>query len=357
MKVLFVCGREPEYIRNRIVLRILKRDFQVIEVTDSSLSFFYRQLKVILKILTNIWRSHDLVFVGFYGYPLLPIIKLLTRKPIIFDAFVSTYDTLCFDRKLFGPRSIGGRLVYLFDKLTLALADRILVDTYAHANYFAKLYGLPKKKLSVFYLGYDDTIFNPSEISLPEIDSKKFLVFYYGSFLPLQGIEYIIRAAKLLEHEKDIRFEVVGKGRTYKGIRHLADSLHLTNIEFIDWIPYYQLPKAISRASICLGGHFSSIGKAERVIAGKTYQFLAMAKPTIVGDNSANRELFSHEENVYMCRMADEKALADAIMVLKDDGHLRQEIATGGFQLMRDRFDIEALSQNLMSIVEQEFSS
>jgi len=297
------------------------------------------------------------VFVGFYGYPLLPIVKLLTRKPIIFDAFLSTYDTLCFDRKWFGPNSIGGQLAYLLDKLALGLADRILVDTYAHADYFAGLYKLPREKLSVMYLGYDDTVFNPGQISLSEIDSREFLVFYYGSFLPLQGIEYIVRSAKLLEHEEEVRFEIVGRGSTYEEIHRLADSLYLTNIDFIDWIPYHQLPLAISRASVCLGGHFSSVGKAKRVIAGKTYQFLAMAKPTIVGDNLANRELFSHKENVYMCRMADEKAIAEAILALKNDRHLQQKIATGGFQLMRDRFSIETLSQSMMSIIEQDFFS
>jgi glycosyltransferase involved in cell wall biosynthesis len=351
LKVLFICGREPEYTRNQMILRALERNFQVVRVTDSSRPFILRSLLVILKLLPNLWRGHDWVFVGFYGQPLLPIVKLLTRKPVIFDAFVSTYDTLCFDRKWFRPNSVGGWLTYLLDRYTCLLADKVLLDTRAHADYFAETFDLPREKLSVLYLGYDDSTFHPREAQLPE-GPQQFIVFYYGSFLPLQGIEYIIRAAKLLEHET-VKFEIAGRGPTYREIRRLAKDLATTNVEFVDWIPYHQLPMAIARASICLGGHFSAVGKAQRVIAGKTYQFLAMAKPTIVGDNPANRELFTHKKNVYMCRMADEKALAAAIVALKDDQRLREQIAAEGFRLVTSTLNTQKLGKSLLSIIEK----
>jgi glycosyltransferase involved in cell wall biosynthesis len=350
--MLFICGREPEYTRNQMILRALERNFQVVRVTNSSRPFILRNLLIVLKLLPKLWKEHDGVFVGFYGQPLLPIVKLLTRKPIVFDAFVSTYDTLCFDRKWFKPNSIGGRLAYWLDRYTCLLADRVLLDTKTHADYFAETFDLPREKFSVLYLGYDDNTFYPRDVQ-PTEDPQQFIVFYYGSFLPLQGIEYIIRAAKLLEHEPAIQFQIAGRGSTYREIRRLAKDLTVTNVEFMGWIPYHQLPIAIACASICLGGHFSAIGKAQRVIAGKTYQFLAMAKPTIVGDNPANRELFTHKKNVYMCRMADEEALAAAIMALKDDQRLRKQIAAEGFRLVTTTLNTEKLSQNLLSIIEK----
>jgi len=334
-----------------MILHALERNFQVIRVTDSSRPFILRNLLVILKLLPNLWKGHDWVFVGFYGQPLLPIVKLLTRKPIVFDAFVSTYDTLCFDRKWFKPNSVGGRLAYWLDRYTCLLADKVLLDTRTHADYFAGTFDLPREKISVLYLGYDDNTFYPRDVH-PTEDPQEFIVFYYGSFLPLQGIEYIIRAAKLLEHEPAIQFQIVGRGSTYREIRRLARELATTNVEFMGWIPYRKLPVAIAHASICLGGHFSAIGKAQRVIAGKTYQFLAMAKPTIVGDNPANRELFTHKKNVYMCRMADEEALVAAIMALKGDQRLREQIATEGFRLVTSTLNTEKLSQSLLSIIE-----
>jgi glycosyltransferase involved in cell wall biosynthesis len=72
-----------------------------------------------------------------------------------------------------------------------------------------------------------------------------------------------------------------------------------------------------------------------------------------VGDNPANRELFTHKKNVYMCRMADEEALAAAIMALKESQRLREQIAAEGFRLVTTTLNTEKLSQNLLSIIEK----
>jgi glycosyltransferase involved in cell wall biosynthesis len=69
------------------------------------------------------------------------------------------------------------------------------------------------------------------------------------------------------------------------------------------------------------------------VIAGKTYQFIAMRKPVIVGDCDANRELFTDRCHVLMTRMGDAAALAASILELKNDEPLRNEIGRRGYEL------------------------
>ena len=88
------------------------------------------------------------VFVGFFGQPLVPVIKKLTSKPIVFDAFLSAYDTMCFDRKKFKPDSCAGGFFYWLDKHSCEQSDRIILDTNAHIDYFLKTFGLPKGKIS-----------------------------------------------------------------------------------------------------------------------------------------------------------------------------------------------------------------
>jgi len=345
MKILYMAGREPSYVRNAMLLKMLARNgAEIVHCTDSSPTYPARFLKVIQKFLSRKNENFDCVFVGFLGQPLVPVIRMLTDKPIIFDAFLSTFDTMCFDRKRFTPDSMAGKFFYWLDRYSCAQADRILLDTDAHIDYFTQTFGLPRDKFHRVFVGADESIFYPRETKK---NGEKFIVFYYSSFLPLHGAECIIQAAGKLREQKDIEFTVVGTGLEHDKVCLLARNLGVDNIRFIDWLPFEQLPEEIAQADVCLGGHFSSIDKAKRVIAGKTFQFIAMKKPVIVGDCPGNRELFADRRNALFVRMADADSLADAILELKHNSTLRDRIANEGYNTFLERCSSGAIGEKL----------
>jgi len=350
MKILFISGREPVYVRNAMILKGLQKNgVEIIDCTSSSATYLTRYFKVLSKFILR--RNDDInaVFVGFFGQPLVPVIKRLTSKPIIFDAFLSSYDTMCFDRKKFKPDSLAGSFFYWLDKYSCEQSDRIFLDTNAHIDYFLKTFGLPKEKFHRVFVGADDSLFYPREVRR---DDRRFRVFYYSSFLPLHGTEYIVQAAGRLLDNRDIEFLVVGKGPEHQKVRNLAQRMGAANIRFIDWLPYESLPLEIAKSDICLGGHFSDIEKAQRVIAGKTYQFIAMKKPVILGNGSGNRELFTHKENAFLVKMADADSLADAILELKDNESLREKIAEAGYKTFMEKCNTVAIGKELKSVIE-----
>ena len=331
--------------------RALQLHFDVVEVTDDTPGpLLLRHLRLLPRLLKALAGQQDLVFVGFYGQVLSLLLARLTRKPVIFDAFLSTYDTLCFDRARFGPHSIRGELAFWLDKQSCQAADHCLLDTRMHKRYFVNRFGIADSKISAFYVGHDAEQFYPR----PEAaSSDSFTVLYYGSFLPLQGISYIVQAAKLLEAEQDIEFRIIGGGMMYPHVRRLADKLRVQRLTFAPAVPYCELPTAIAGASVCLGGPFGSTAKAHRVIATKTFQFLAMAKPTIVGDTRANHELFAHGDDVWMCEIAAAQALASAILALKGDAALRRRSGQRGHEHCRDEFSIEKQAYRLSRIISE----
>jgi glycosyltransferase involved in cell wall biosynthesis len=105
-----------------------------------------------------------------------------------------------------------------------------------------------------------------------------------------------------------------------------VQAYQLTNIEFLDSVPLSGLPAIIAEADICLGGHFGDSDKAARVIAGKTFQDVAMGKATIMGDNVANRELFTHGKDAWFSPPSDAQALADGIRRLAAEPELRRRL-------------------------------
>lgn len=353
VRIIFIAGREPQYIRNAIILKSLGCEgIDVINCTSISKSYMARYLEVIFKFILNKRSNFDIVFIGFFGQPLVPIIRMITDKPIIFDAFLSAYDTMCFDRKKFRPDSIFGKFFYWMDKTSCNLSNIVLLDTFAHMDYFAKTFGLNSNNLRTIYVGADESVFFPVPINK---DYSKFVVFYYSTYLPLHGIEYIVKAAKLLEKYKEIEFQIMGTGIEYSKIIKLSDALNIHNIKYIDGVSINKfneiVKKYIANADVCLGGHFSNSDKGKRVIAGKTFEFIAMKKPVIVGDNPANRELFEDKKNALFVEHANSDALANAILELKDNEELRKRIAEDGYKTFKERCTPELIGKDINRIM------
>jgi glycosyltransferase involved in cell wall biosynthesis len=111
------------------------------------------------------------------------------------------------------------------------------------------------------------------------------------------------------------------------------------------------LAKGWNKADVCLGGPFSNIDKAKRVISGKTYQFIAMKKPVIIGDNPANRELFEHRKNAMIVEMANADALADAILELREDAGMREQIAESAYKIFIDQCTPHAIARDIKKVM------
>jgi glycosyltransferase involved in cell wall biosynthesis len=349
-RVLFLSGREVSYMRNRVLLAALHMHFDVTVFTADIPSTPGRVLAGLARCLVQ-RPEYDVCLAGFYGQPIALALALLQGKPIILDAYVSTFDTLCEDRGRFRPHSIGGRLAHWLDQRSCHLAACVLTDTQAHAGYFAETFGVSEAKLVPVYVGCDETIFYPRDEA--SAGHQPIEVFYYGAFLPLHGTEIIVQAASLLRDRPDIHFTIGGEGMRLDAVQRMVTERALPNLDLVGWIPLETLPDYIARAHICLGGHFSDVPKAARVISTKTFQFLAMGKPTIVGDNPATQEILAHGKQVWAVPMGDPEALADAIRALVDDPAIRQHIAAGGYRVFRERLTTRAIAEQLVTIIQE----
>lgn len=348
-RVLFVSGREIDYIRNRVLLTALRAAHDVTVLTPGARNTPARLIGGMGRLLAH-RTPHDLCFAGFYGQPLALAASIAHRAPIILDAFVSTYDTLCEDRRTFSPRSPAGRLAFWLDRASCRRAAHVITDTDANAGYLATTFGLAREGLSAVPVGCDEALFFPRPAA-PR--SSRFEVFHYGSFLGLHGTDVIVHAAALLRDCPEIQFTLGGDGPLRGTVAALVQDLRLENVSLPGWIPFERLPDEIARADVCLGGHFSTIPKAGRVVATKTYQFIAMAKPTIVGDNGATREAFVPGEHVRAVPMGDPEALARAVTELRDDALRRDHLAQEGYALFRERYSSAAIARRLARIVEE----
>ena len=286
-------------------------------------------------------KRSDIIFVGFLGHFLIPLVKLFTRKRIVFDSFVSVYLTMAIDRERFKPSSFLAILARFIDKVSCQLSDNVFAGTYQEINYFVNECGLDKNKFCRLLVGSDDSVMYPREY----VDSEDFIVHFHGEFQRLHGVEYIVEAAALLPN---VKFQLIGKGRCLNQCKRRAEELNLNNVQFIQPVSYEELPEHISKADVCLG-IFGDTAKTTIVIPHKAYESIAMAKPLVTADTPATREIFINEENAMLCERANPESLAMAIRKLRDNKDLRETIAEKGYHLFKERCTPRVLGEEIAS--------
>ena len=339
MKILITGEYQPAYNRNQIILKGLRKhgiDF---------IEFPYKKRnKKTLEVVVELAKNCDLIFLPSFTHLDVPFLKKEIQKPIIFDPLISKYMTKVFDLKTiwrFSPRAYKN---FLKDKRAFKHSDLIIADTKSHKEYYCSHFGVDPDKIIIIPVGVDTEEFFPKEI--PSENQGKLIVGFYGTFIPLHGIEKIILAANELRDRQDIHFEIFGKGFLFKKISPLAKRMKLQNIEFKGWVEYQNLNEIINKMDICLGIFGESI-KTEFVIPNKIFHYAACCKPIISRDTKAIREIFTNNEDIVLCSNSPE-SLAQAILTLAEKPELRKKIGEKAYKLMTENYNELKITQPLV---------
>lgn len=338
---------DPGYARNRVLMQGFKENgWRVIECRADPRRF--RGLRKYLELIRG-WRRVrgepiDLVMVAFPGHTVMPLARLLWGRHTVFDAFLSLYDSNVHDRKVHAPGSVAARLDWVWDWLACRLAAHVLLDTEAHITYFVETFKLPRAKFIRAWIGADSRIFSPRHAAPP----ATFTVHFHGTFIPLQGIEYILDAAHELRDE-GIRFRIVGSGQESTAVAAKAAALALTNVEFVGLVPFEEIPTLITAAHVALG-IFGNTAKTTRVIPNKVFEQLAMGAAVITADTPAVRELEAYGElPMLLVPPADGAALAAAIRTLKADPARRAHLANAAAAFSRAHLSEAVIVRDLLA--------
>lgn len=347
-KVCFFGIYDPKHWRNQILMRGFKRvNYDVVECRinpreNKGISKYIKLYKMYKKLDTKF----DYILVGFPGYLSVFVAKMMTSTPIIFDAYISYFDSMRDrrDYSLFHPMMW---YAWCVDFLTGLCSNMVLTINYSYKYFFVKTLKVSKNKIKVLHKGANEAIFYPRDYKKCE---EKYIIGWWGSFIPLHGISFIIEAANLLKNDYNIEFQIIGGGQLADDIKAQINKYHLKNVIMLPYIPQADLVNKIAIFDIVLG-IFSPAPKAGRCVTNKVYEAMAMGKTIITEDSSANREIFIHKKNVYLVPAGNSVALGEAIKELINDDKLRTSIGVNAIKLYRNHFTIEKIEKELDDII------
>lgn len=358
-KVCYVlCYRDPNYIRSQVLIEALRKipGVELILVKNRHHGLL-RYLEVSLRLIYARLRYRpDTFIVGFRGHEVFWLLyPAMAGRKIIFDEFINLHDWLVNEHKKIEEKSIITRLIDSYMKWIYRKSQLVLIDTDAHAMLSSEIYNIPFQKFMVVPVGADEETFYPRSAVKP--DRKVFEIFFFGSMLPLHGMDLILDAIKDLKSEKKldgIHFTFAGgKGnKTFinKMKSFIEDNNLAEHVKHIEWVPYNDLPSFIAKSNLCIGGPFGNTGQARRVITGKTYQSLAMGKPTLVG----NLEIKTGLEDKQNCLAVDQgssSAIAESIYWASQHPLQLSKIGASGRKYYEAHFSSTFISHQLKESV------
>jgi glycosyltransferase involved in cell wall biosynthesis len=360
MDVLWAGTFVPEIERNRRLAEYLGSSSATLRVVredlwpDDRISSFRRPR---LWILFRALRAYALLTVrllatpapdvylvtypGWFDIPIVRLIALLKRRPVVFDIFVSLWDTAVVDRGLAAEGSMRARLAKWIDRTSMRMSSRVIADTPTHAGFLTQLSGLPRERFGVLYIGADAVTYKPTP---SEVRPNR--VLFYGNYVPLQGAELIVEAASRLVDE-GIEFRMIGSGQTHDDVRELARALGATNVRFIDRMLPDSLARQMGKAALCLG-IFGVSAKADRVIPHKVFEALAAGRPVLTGDTAAIREVFDEGE-LLTVSVGDADQLALAIKAALKDPESLELVGRAGHARFLSDFSAAPQAARLMN--------
>lgn len=312
MKILFWGTYDKSKPRIRLLLKGLKNEgvevkechFSIWEniLDKSQISSKFRLAVIAVRLLL----AYPLLFCKQFTYPrpdvlivaypalidvyIALIYAKLFKIPIVWDVFISMYNTIVEDRKLLPRHSLLARLIFLLEKLALNSVNCVVLDTKTHGAYLTQKYNINTLRVSFVYVGAEMDLF-PSKKCTKQHSPLRIL--FYGQFIPLHGIDKIIQAAAKMNTDK-YTWTLIGEGQESDKISKMLATKPLKNLEWISWVNYNDLIKYIHNADICLGIFGDSI-KTQLVIPNKVFQIITANKPFVTLDTPAMRELFPQE--------------------------------------------------------------
>ena len=271
--------------------------------------------------------------VAYIPYPAIGVVLVLALLPrgwrphrIVLDGFISIYDTVVNDRRLWRPGALRSRMLWALERRAFRIADIVVVDTPQSGDFYAQIFRLPSKRFAPIPLATNELVYAPRPY---RPTGGRCRVLFIGTLIPLHGIETIAGAARMLAGRTDVQFRVLGDGHDAPKLQAALEGL--TNIAWERrWHSAAELAEEIAQSDICLG-IFGTTDKTQRVCPYKLYAYAALGRATVTGDTEWLRSVTGEKLDApfYAVPVNDAHALAGAIEYLADNPTERERLARG----------------------------
>jgi len=180
---------------------------------------------------------------------------------------------------------------------------------------------------------------------LPDASRAKEILFV-GRLVERKGVEYLLRALRIVYPKIDVRLTVVGTGPLFPALKALTVELGLEDrVNFTGALPQQELEKAYRRCDLfVLPACYDSSGDTEG-LGVVLLEALSCGKPVIGSNVGGIPDIIKHEQTGLLVPEKDPEALAQAIERVLSDPSLYFSLAKNGFEYAKNTFSIQSIAR------------
>lgn len=238
------------------------------------------------------------------------------NKILIVEVYISLYDTFVGDRKKYEEGSKKAKNALYQDRLALTKPDYIIITSNHEPAYWAEKLrvSLVRDKIFVAPNFSDSRLVHQRSF----MDDNVLRICWWGTFIPLHGLDNILLAMKLCKESK-IQFTC-----NLFGVDNRFFSIYLEKIRANELDSHVFLRKDLSFSDNSLPeyliencdlalGIFGNTDKAFNGVPNKLVEALAMGIPTLTMNSPALKEFFNPDVDFWTCEPCPE-AIAEKIL-------------------------------------------
>jgi PEP-CTERM/exosortase A-associated glycosyltransferase len=220
--------------------------------------------------------------------------------------------------------------------------------------------GIDTSKITHIPNGVDTSVFSKSLISNEQVKSLKdffgikeneIVIGYISSIRKLEGIQYLIEAAKYIK-QKNIRFKmiIVGDGDYLSSLKIQAKTLGFSNeIIFVGKVNHNEIINYYGLIDIFVVPRIKSKVN-ELVTPLKPYEALAMGKVLVVSNVGGLKEIITNNKTGVIFESENAEDLSNKICYLIEDNELREKLSRNGEANARHNFEWSVISQKYKGV-------
>jgi glycosyltransferase involved in cell wall biosynthesis len=170
-------------------------------------------------------------------------------------------------------------------------------------------------------------------------------ILYFGRLSAEKGVDDLLRA---MQQVPEIRLVVAGDGPQSSELRHMAQTLRLSNVEFVGHVGKVERDKLIaqSRFTVLPSHAYETLGKT-------ILESYSEGRAVVASDMGSRRELVHDGETGVLYRTGDVEALASAIRKLASRPDVAEKMGRAGRDFVRRRLTPEGHYRKLLSLYEK----